>query len=284
MRRGFSVHIHLVDGTPDGLWQVTRSNWTGRGLAMPRAHFKEVKERPELKGTGVYMLLGEDEGEETLYVGEAEDLATRLSQHVQDIDKDFRRIVAFTASGDGLNKAHARYLESRLIRMAKEAGQARIMNAASSPATSISAWERDDMDEFLENIRLLLPIMGVSALEHGTEEVGKKIYFFRGRGANARAQYRSDGVLVLKGSVADPTESKSFQGGSEQRLRRRLIEEGILAEVKGQLKLTRDHLFPSPSAAAGVMAGSGYNGWIQWKDEKGTTLDENERAAVGVQE
>lgn len=283
MSRGFSVHIYLVDGTPDGLWQVTRSNWTGKGLAMTRAHFKEVKERDELKGPGVYMLLGEDEGEQTLYIGEAEDLATRLSQHVQDIDRDFRRIVAFTASGDGLNKAHARYLESRLIDMVKEAGQARLLNSASSPSTRISAWERDDMDDFLENIQLLLPIMGVSALEHGTEEAGKKTYYFRARNASARAQYRSDGVLVLKGSVADPTESKSFQGSSEQRMRRRLIEEEILAEVEGKLQLTRDHLFPSPSAAAGVMAGSGYNGWTQWKDEQGKTLDENERAAVEVQ-
>lgn len=47
-----------------------------------------------------------------------------------------------------------------------------------------------------------------------------------------------------------------------------------------KLVLTKDCRFRSPSAVAGVIAGTGYGGSIKWKDQGGRTLNENERAAV----
>jgi hypothetical protein len=67
----FSLRIFVADGDPDGLRIVERSNWIGKALVFPRALLPQVKQRPELAQTGVYLLLGpRPDGEgEMLYVG-----------------------------------------------------------------------------------------------------------------------------------------------------------------------------------------------------------------------
>ena len=54
----FSLRIFVADGDPDGLRIVDKSNWIGKALVFPRALLPQVKARPELAHTGVYLLLG----------------------------------------------------------------------------------------------------------------------------------------------------------------------------------------------------------------------------------
>ena len=61
LRRGFSVNVFLPSGDPDGLKVVEKSNWTGRGLVIPRPMFAEARGRTELDRTGVYLLVGPGE-------------------------------------------------------------------------------------------------------------------------------------------------------------------------------------------------------------------------------
>ena len=53
----FSLRIFVADGDPDGLRIVDKSNWIGKALVFPRALLPQVKARPELAQTGVYLLL-----------------------------------------------------------------------------------------------------------------------------------------------------------------------------------------------------------------------------------
>ena len=53
-RRGFSVRVFLPEGDPDGVKVVEKSNWTGRGLVIPRALFGEAKSRDDFDRAGVY--------------------------------------------------------------------------------------------------------------------------------------------------------------------------------------------------------------------------------------
>lgn len=50
----FSLPIFVADG----LRIVDKSNWIGKALVFPRALLPQVKARPELAQTGVYLLLG----------------------------------------------------------------------------------------------------------------------------------------------------------------------------------------------------------------------------------
>jgi hypothetical protein len=115
-QRGSSIRIFLVDGTPDGVRTVDKSNWTGRGIVCPRSRFPEAKSRKEFSNTGVYFLVGPPGiavDSPTLYIGECDPLRPRLEQHYAK--KDFcTHVIAFTSKDENLNKAHVQYLESRL--------------------------------------------------------------------------------------------------------------------------------------------------------------------------
>ena len=119
----FSLRIFVADGDPDGLRIVDKSNWIGKALVFPRALLPQVKARPELAQTGVYLLLGpRPDGEgDMLYVGEGDPIRPRLESHYAQ--KDFwTRAIGFTTTTAGqLNKAHVQFLESRLIALAPAA-------------------------------------------------------------------------------------------------------------------------------------------------------------------
>jgi hypothetical protein len=93
----FSLRIFVANGHPDGLRIVDKSNWIGKALVFPRALLPQVKARPELAQTGVYLLLGPRPigSGDMLYVGEGNPISPRLESHY--VQKDFwTRAVGFT--------------------------------------------------------------------------------------------------------------------------------------------------------------------------------------------
>jgi hypothetical protein len=78
-----------MDGDPDGLRLVERSNWIGNGVVFPRALYPDVRKRLECDQTGVYLSLGpRPEGDgDMLYIGEGDPVRLRLDEH--NSKKDF---------------------------------------------------------------------------------------------------------------------------------------------------------------------------------------------------
>ena len=105
MQTPFSLRIFVADGDPDGLRIVDKSNWIGKALVFPRALLPQVKARPELAQTGVYLLLGprlDGEGD-MIYVGEGDPIRPRLESHYAQ--KDFwTRAIGFTTATMRLNR------------------------------------------------------------------------------------------------------------------------------------------------------------------------------------
>jgi len=95
----FSLRIFVADGDPDGLRIVDKSNWIGKALVFPRALLPQVKARPELAQTGVYLLLGpRPDGEgDMLYVGEGDPIRPRLESHYAQKDV-WTRAIGFTTT------------------------------------------------------------------------------------------------------------------------------------------------------------------------------------------
>lgn len=58
-------------------------------------------------------------------------------------------------------------------------------------------------------------------------------------------------------------------------MREKLIKDQILKDNGEVLIFDSDYIFNSPSAAA--VLGRRANGWIEWKNKKGKTLDELKR-------
>ena len=155
-----TIKLFLAYGDPKRLRTAELSNWTGKAVAGPRSEFDGALTREEAEKSGIYLLTGTDpeSGTSAIYVGEAESIRSRVKAHVE---KDFwNQIIYFVSKDENLTKAHIRYLEGRLIELARIADRARIMNGQSSGA-KLPESDREDMEEFLGKISQLLPVLGV---------------------------------------------------------------------------------------------------------------------------
>lgn len=285
-QRPTSIRLFLADGTADGLWRVEKSNWTGVGLMAPRSRYSSLRVRPELAGPGLYVLLGPpDSGSKSvrIYIGETDILKERLDSHQRS--KDFwTRVIVFTSKDANLNKAHVRYLESRLIRIATEANRAEIENSSTSAVPSLSEADTADMEAFLDDMLLIYPVLGLNAFEPtvSAEEasVAPRLYL-TGKDTKAEGRETAEGFVVYAGSLARAETVPSVHAYGLS-LRSSLLTDGVLMTDGDHLRLTQDFVFTSPSTAAMVMLGRTSNGRVEWRDADGVTLkDLQEREVSG---
>jgi hypothetical protein len=278
MKFGKTIKIFLIDGDPNGRMSCELSNWSGKAYKIPRIKIKDCLDRGDLGSTGVYLLLGKDEeGKDLVYIGEAESILKRLGQHL--IQKDFlNEAIVFISKDENLNKAHIKYLENRLHDIAKTANRYKLENNITPTQSSISESDRAEMEEFIENIKMLSSTLGHKVFEE-KREIGIKqkqniFYIKAARGADAQGEPTSEGFVVFKGSKATGTTVPSFQHFIN--LRQRIINEGILIQSGENLEFKEDHIFSSPSSASSVILGRNSNGLTEWKLNDGKTLKEFE--------
>lgn len=283
IRRGFSVNVFLPSGDPDGLKVVEKSNWTGRGLVVPRALFAESRNRAELDRTGVYLLVGPSESSSlpALYVGEGDPVKPRLDQHAKQ--KDFwTHAVVFTSKDSNLNKAHVQRLEARLVDMAGRAKRCILQNANCPTAPSLSESEEAFAEGFLDDVLLCLPILGYSLFEDSIAAAasvgvaGSVTLHLKAKGVGATGLDTPAGFVVHKGSQAvgdDKITPSMLEYVPHVKDRRDdLIRQGVLAKDGDAYVFTQDYVFGSPSTAASVVMGRNANGRVDWKTADGKTL------------
>jgi len=275
-----TIKLFLVHGDAKRLRTAELSNWTGKAIAGPRSELDSILARDEAVKPGVYFLNGTDaeSGKAAVYVGEAENIRDRLRGH---LDKDFwNHVVFFISKDENLTKAHVRYLEGRLIEQARSAERALVMNGQSS-GSKLPESDREDMEIFLDRIHQLMPVLGADALlpigsvPEGTTE--KQTLVCEIKGLKATGRLTPNGFIVSKGSQAVLKERASaHQYPYTLASRKKLIDDGILAQAGEHLEFTRDTEFSSPSAAATVVHGGSANGLLAWKTVTGKTLKELE--------
>lgn len=273
---GKTIKIYLIDGDPNGRMSCELSNWSGKAYKLPRKLIKESANRPDLDNTGVYILFGRTdniEEKDLAYIGEAEGIRNRLENHLAQ--KDFwNEAITFISKDNNLNKAHVKYLESRLYEIAKKADRYNLTNSNSPTKSSISESDQSEMEEFIENIKLLVNSLGFKIFEplrkvsiNKEEEEKNTFYIKAARGANATGQSTSDGFVVFKDSAIADSTTNSFPQNWEK-LRSTLIKNKIIE----QNVFTKDYLFSSPSSAAAIVMGRSANGLTEWKTEDGRIL------------
>jgi hypothetical protein len=279
---GASIRIFLVSGSPEGFRIVEKSNWTGVAAVTSRSEYPVVRIREEFGRPGVYVLSGPSESGAPLpriYIGEADKPRKRLDKHLSE--KDFwTQAIVFSTKGGGLNKAHTRYLESRLIQLAYQAKRAEVENGNAPQLPPLSEPDKADAESFLQDMLILFPLIQVTAFEVASDPVpaGGRLSL-EGPGANAEGKETSEGFLVYGGSIARLQPVPSIHGWLVQ-IRDKLLEQGILAEEDDGLKFTQDYVFNSPSSAAGVVLGRAANGRTEWRDKEGRNLKELAKLAV----
>ena len=290
MSAGKSVRLFLADGTPGGLLTAEIMNWTGHIVAAPRSDLGTLFKRPETSRTGIYILLGDDPdsmGGSLAYIGEGDDVSRRLYQHSRAEEqggKDFwDRAVVLTSKDANLTKAHARYLESRLITLAQQANRARLVNGTAPAPLPLPEADVSDMEYFIAQAKIALPVLGVNLFRNTTvvvtppdpaeptstpQSILSPLFEMRLKkpGIVATAHEVDGEFTVLEGSFA----RASWIGVEEdgyRRLREKLVQDGTLvSSVDGNLTVfAHNQVFASPSAASAIVSGRNSNGRTEWK-------------------
>ncbi|MEZ0497514.1 GIY-YIG nuclease family protein [Sphingomonas sp. IW22] len=286
---GRSLELYYIDGRPDGMVTAELFNWTGHVLLFPRTQLSEALVRTEASYAGVYLLLGDQNGEPFAYIGEGEDIGARIRQH--DVRKEWwTSAVLVTAAANKLNKAHVRYLEARLISHAKAIGHTPLDNLTAPVLPVLSEADIAKMEAFLENLLIVLPAVRVDMFIQRTrsvrpmttttpvrfmadpQEVGtvgtRFVLESRKHGLRASAVLTNGEFVVEAGSMSR-LEWTGLEHHTYASLYAELRRSGVLTERGAHCVFTQDYAFRSPSAAAAVVNGRASNGQIDWRTAEG---------------
>jgi hypothetical protein len=279
-RRGQTLKLYLADGTPSGVITAELDVSLVRAAVASRTALPELIRREEAARTGIYLLVGPDPdlpGRQLVYVGEGDQVKTRLAAHDADEAKEFfTRAVLIVSKDENLTKAHGRYLESRIIAAIRGAGRGKLVNGTEPPFKGLPEPEIADMERVLDEIEILLPVLGFDVLQptagdqlqlQGIVPVAPT-FAADIRKAKARAVERGGEFVVLAGSTALRRESDAIPQ-SVKDARKALIEAGVLvpdADVE-LYRFSQDASFGSPSGASAAVAGSADNGRTTWRVE-----------------
>jgi hypothetical protein len=285
MSRPQTIQIFLPSGNPRGVRVAEITTRIIRVVEVPRSQLSDFLQSPEAQQVGVYFLIGElsEAGLPRVYIGQSGNVGNRLVQHNQNKDFWNRALVVISLT-NSMTQTHALFLEWFAIAEAAKAGRYSLENGNTGSQPYTPAPLQADCHEIHETAATLLATLGQPIFEPLTNVLTSKgaieLFYCKGSGADGVGEYTAEGFVVHKGSRGRLENVASIQGKSNERFRLKLLEEGILAIDESGVVLTRNYLFSSPSMAALALQGRSANGWLEWKDAKGRTLDEVKRQGV----
>ena len=159
-------------------------------------------DRDDIKGVGVYFLICQDnDGTDSVYIGEAENVLDHLMQHLRDHQSDKEKYYWNTAVvfvGRDLNKALIRYLENRFVEISKDCGRYAVLTKNTYKNTVLKEAQVASMEEFIDNVKILINILGYKVLVPIPKADGDTVYLYcKGSGGSAKGFVSSGGFTVL---------------------------------------------------------------------------------------
>ena len=245
----------------------------------------------------VYLLIGSDEEQgDLIYVGETEEGSTRLLNH--DKKKEFWDYAYFFFSNThNLNKADVKFLEARIYQAIKEAGRYKLENATIPKESHVHDIRQSELMDMFKTIEFILggafnlfPFKKVDLqlevnetkekinhLKQQLDELEKETFYMTQKGADAKGYLLGEGkkFVVLKGSKTASVEkaANSFKEISAATNLERLKKQGVLQEFDGYYQFNEAHIFNSPSGASDLIYLGATNGWKEWKNKEGESLE-----------
>ncbi|WP_296139732.1 GIY-YIG nuclease family protein [uncultured Tessaracoccus sp.] len=289
---GKHIELFLVSGEPGGITTAEIAGWTGRLLAGPRAELAQVLAREEAQRNGAYVLLGPDpDAVEGLraYIGRTEDFTRRMRDHHGKKDW-WERLVLISSREDSFNEGHWGYLEARMVEVAKAAQRCSLDDNRQTPQPrKLSEAQRSDVEAFLAEVRVVLPVLGVNILRSRRQKPevpapaasSSPVFHCRRRkkGVDAHAQLVDGEFFLLAGSrvvaewpLPDPTAARYRAYSSFAEHHDKLVQDGSIEIRDGFGEVVRDVVFSSPSRAGAVVTGTSCNGRTAWVADDDTTF------------
>jgi hypothetical protein len=282
---GRTINLYLVDGSPNGVIVAEIGVSTTKAVMASRTSLPQLLARDETGRTGIYILVGPDPDQNSrdlVYVGEGDQVKTRLAQHDKDENKDFfTKVVVLISKDDNLTKAHGRYIESRLIAALRSAGRVKLANATQPDFAGLPEPQIANMERMLEEIEILLPVLGFNFLSPQESitptitmsgEERAPVFVYSGGGFNAEATEIGGEFVVRAGALVRQKETETCPEGARA-LRKSALDAGHFEPSTDGIswKLKVDQFFGSPSGAASFVYGGSANGHKYWKVKNSNT-------------
>lgn len=292
MKNSKNFNLFLLDGEVTGRIKCTLSNWTGLAFKIPRLYLDKCKDRQDLKQSGVYFLFGKnDSDEDEVYIGQAgirkngEGVLFRVSEHLKD-DFYFTEAVMLTTQNNSFGPTEISYLENKFTNMATETDRYKIINGNDPNPGNVTEEKESELEDFIEYSKMVLGVLGYKIFvpivetreKINTSNKDDELVLYLSRKSRkskktieAKCKRTNEGFVVLKGSMIEEIDSRAIPKSiKELRDRNRKNNEIIDG------KITKDHLFNSPSYAAAFVLGMQTNGRTDWRNKNGITLKELE--------
>lgn len=285
-----TIHTELLDGSLKGIRNIYMGvNSTCHLYVIPRNLCKHIKSLQEVAGQpAFYILVGKKDNTPTGYIGQTTDFANRKNDHLQKKEW-WDTALVFIADNQKIYGDDVKFLEYLGISKAQEIGCFELYNEANPKRPPIATYRINDMEVFFRDIVFLTEFYGcnifsqITPVSSSTENQPLPIFSIqipdrvKGKGfylGEAKGVYDASikSMIILKDSIVAESPTPSYKKSKDFNNWKKWVKENC-KNVENLLVVKHDVVVDSPSTAAQMVRAASSNGWKEWTNEEGRTLD-----------
>jgi len=264
-----TMTVQLIDSKPDGIRICHVEGESLITVVVPRGVLAEAKQLPDIPKRGIYYLLDEDHGViSRVYAGQTTQGLRRLDAHKSQ--KEFwNKAVMFLDDEVNIDRDVLDALEVDAIEYVRTHGSYETDNS-DTPQPYVSPYKEQTVKRLHASILFRMAALGYGLDRVETVPIGGDASFHtrrNGIAATGRYDERTGAFTVLAGSQVDLSCPVLKNAGAAG------MREQLFCSTSGVTELADDMTFLSPSAAAVFVLGGSQNGWTEWVNGRGQTLD-----------
>jgi len=267
------LEIIYHNGQPDGIRSIRRHLSTMTTYVIPRPLLSEAKKLSGINRPGIYYLISENDDNKIaqIYIGQTRNGVVRLDDHNRS--KDFwNKAIMFLADNKTFSLDMISGLEAYAIAKAHDSKRYKVENSV-NPKYEIDEYDLPLIEEVYEEIQFIMATQGYKMNNAKSSIDESKVLHTTRNGISAFGIYNGESFDVLEGSQID-LDAEFFEWKSIKTQRQNSFNNGEIMQKDGKYYITISITFKNPSAAAVFVLGHNANGWLEWKDKDGKTLDE----------
>ena len=260
------------NGQPDGIRSIRRNLSTMTVYVIPRPLLSEAKNISGINRPGIYYLINESDDNKIaqIYVGQTRNGIARLDDHNRS--KDFwNKAIMFLAESKTFTLDMISGLEKFAIMKAQESKRYKVENTV-VPKYEIDEYDLASVEEIYDEIQFIMGTQGYKMDDSKTSLDEAAVLHTTRNGIEAFGIYDGEKFEVLEGSQVNMDKKVNLERYNKQRAE--LLENGSITKIDGKYILNAILAFNTPSGASDFILGGSTNGWTEWKNNDGKTLDE----------
>lgn len=259
------------NGQPDGIRSIRRNLSTMTVYVIPRPLLAEAKTISGINRPGIYYLINENDDNKIaqIYVGQTRNGILRLDDHNRS--KDFwNKAIMFLADNKTFSLDMISGLEKFAIIKAQESKRYKVENTV-VPKYEIDEYDMASVEEIYDEIQFIMGTQGYK-MDNVKSSTSSDIFHTTRNGISALGIYDGEKFQVLEGSQININKPVHLARYNKQRAE--LLASGEISQVVGKYFLNITIEFNTPSGASDFVLGGSTNGWVEWKNSEGKTLNE----------